>query len=96
MCRKELVVAMDRNGARESGMVLDNDREGHRKLIRFATEKGARARFVLESTGVYGLDLAFALHRAKRVEVIVANPRAIAASGRLRCSARRRMRSTLR
>ena len=34
---------------------------------------------MLESTGVYGLDLAFALHRAKRVGVMVANPRAIAA-----------------
>lgn len=79
---KELVVAMDRNGVRESGMVFDNDREGHRQLIRFATKKGATARFVLESTGVYGLDLAFALHRAKRVEVMVANPRAIAAFGK--------------
>jgi transposase len=31
---------------------------------------------------VYGLDLAFALHRAKRVEVMVANPRAISAFGK--------------
>jgi transposase len=76
---KELVVAIDRNGERERGLVFANSADGHRKLIRWATRKGAAARVVLESTGVYGLDLAFALHRAKGVEVMVANPRAIAA-----------------
>jgi transposase len=76
---KELVVSIDRSGTRESGVVFTNDADGHRKLIRWATKKGATAQVVLESTGVYGLDLAFALHRAKRVEVMVANPRAIAA-----------------
>jgi transposase len=74
---KELVVAIDRGGSRESGIVLSNDGEGHRKLIRMVTKKQRSARVVLESTGVYGLDLAFALHRAKRVEVMVANPRAV-------------------
>lgn len=76
---KELVVSIERDGTRESGIVFTNDAGGHRKLIRWATKKGVTARVVLESTGVYGLDLAFALHRAKRVEVMVANPRAIAA-----------------
>ncbi len=76
---RELVVSIDRNGIRESGIVFSNDAGGHRKLIRWATKKGATAQVVLESTGVYGLDLAFALHRAKRVTVMVANPRAIAA-----------------
>jgi transposase len=76
---KELVVAIERNGARESGIVFANDADGHRRLIRWATKKGATVQVVLESTGVYGLDLAFALHRAKRVAVMVANPRAIAA-----------------
>jgi len=76
---RELVVSIDRNEMRESGVVFTNDADGHRKLIRWATKKGARAQFVLESTGVYGLDLAFALHRAKRVVVMVANPRAISA-----------------
>ncbi len=76
---KELVVSIERDGTRESGIVFTNDAGGHRKLIRWATKKRATAQVVLESTGVYGLDLAFALHRAKRVEVMVANPRAIAA-----------------
>jgi len=76
---KELVVSIERGGIRESGIVFANDAGGHRKLIRWATKQGATARVVLESTGVYGLDLAFALQRAKRVEVMVANPRAITA-----------------
>ncbi len=75
---RELVVSIERNGIRESGIVFTNDASGHRKLIRWATKEGATAQVVLESTGVYGLDLAFALHRAKRVAVMVANPRAIA------------------
>jgi transposase len=77
---KELVVAMEASG--EGPIVLANDRAGHRKLIQLATKRGATARVVLESTGVDGLDLAMALHRAKRVEVMVANPRAIAHFGR--------------
>lgn len=75
---KELVITVDRDGARESGLVFANDANGHKKFIRWITKKGASARVVMESTGVYGLDLAFALHRAKRTEVMVANPRAIA------------------
>ncbi len=76
---KELVVSIERDGTRESRIVFTNDAGGHRKLIRWATKKRATAQVVLEATGVYGLDLAFALHRAQRVEVMVANPRAIAA-----------------
>jgi transposase len=74
---RELVVAMERGGERKPPIVLANDAEGHRKLIQLATKRGARVQVVLESTGVYGLDLAMALYRAKRVDVMVANPRAI-------------------
>ena len=75
---KELVVAIEASGGKEAPIVLANDAEGHRKLIKLATKRGATAKVVLESTGTYGLDLALALHRAKRIEVMVANPRAIA------------------
>lgn len=75
---KELVVAIEASGRREAPIVFSNDADGHRKLIQRATKRGASAQVVLESTGTYGLDLALALHRAKRVEVMVANPRAIA------------------
>ncbi len=75
---KELVVAIETSGRREASIVLANDADGHRKLVKLATKRGATAQVVLESTGTYGLDLALALHRAKRVEVMVANPRAVA------------------
>jgi len=75
---KELVVAIEASGRREAPIVLANDAEGYRKLIKLTTKRGASARVVLESTGTYGLDLALALHRAKRIDVMVANPRAIA------------------
>ncbi len=75
---KELVVAIEASGRREAAIVLTNDAEGHRKLVKLATKRSAAAQVVLESTGTYGLDLALALHRAKRIEVMVANPRAIA------------------
>lgn len=50
---------------------------GHRQFIRWATRRGKSARVCLESTGVYSLGLALALHRARRVEVMVANPKAV-------------------
>lgn len=71
---RELVVASDRH--REAR--CDNDPVGHKKLIRVLTKGGRGARVVLEATGVYSLDLAFALHRSARIEVMVANPRAVA------------------
>jgi transposase len=71
---KELVLASDRS--RDAR--FDNDPAGHKKLVRFLTKGGRSARVVIEATGVYSLDLALALHRAPRIEVMVANPRAVA------------------
>ncbi len=53
-----------------------NTSAGHRQLIKWLTKGGRCARVVLESTGVYSLDLALALDTAKRIEVMVVNPRA--------------------
>ncbi len=53
-----------------------NTSTGHRQLIKWLTKGGRCARVVLESTGVYSLDLALALDAAKRIEVMVINPRA--------------------
>ena len=55
-----------------------NDRTGHRTLIKQLTKGGRSARVALEATGIYGLDLALALERARNVEVMVANPRVVA------------------
>ena len=53
-----------------------NTAAGHRQLIRWLTKGGQAAQVVLEATGVYGLDLALALHAARRLTVMVLNPRA--------------------
>ena len=79
---RELVVAVERNGKRGETLSFENTAEGHRKLIHSITKRGASARVVLEATGVYGFDLALALERASRVEVMVANPRAVSHFGR--------------
>jgi transposase len=56
---------------------FENTSSGHRRLIAWLGKGGAYARVVLEATGNYSLELAHALHRAARVEVMVANPRAV-------------------
>jgi len=53
-----------------------NTPSGHRQIIRRLTQGGRRARVALEASGIYSLDLALALHRAPRIEVMVVNPRA--------------------
>jgi hypothetical protein len=45
-------------------------------LVRWLTKRGHTA-VVLEATGTYSFDVALALHRARGIEVMVANPRAI-------------------
>ena len=55
---------------------FDNTVEGHKRLIAWATKGGRHARFCVEATGVYHLELALALHKHPRAEVMVVNPRA--------------------
>lgn len=75
---KTFTIIIDHEGERTKAFDLPNDTKGFKKLIRMITKKGFTAQVVLEATGNYSLDLALALHRAKRIEVMVANPRAIA------------------
>jgi transposase len=58
---------------------FENTSLGHRDLIRLLKKRAGEKviRVVIESTGVYGIDLALALDRAA-FEVMVANPRASA------------------
>jgi transposase len=74
----ELMVAVERDGNALPLAVFDNDAAGHKKLIRWLTKSTRPMRVCLEATGVYGLDLSLALHRTRQVELMVANPRAIA------------------
>jgi transposase len=72
-----LDVAVRRDERRLEAARFANDAAGHTKLIRWLTKGGRTVRVVLESTGTYSLDVALALHRARGVTVMVANPRAI-------------------
>ena len=55
---------------------FSNIREGHQAVLRYLARSGRSVRVAMESTGLYGLDLALALHQAG-VAVMVANPRAV-------------------
>jgi len=68
---QELVVAEEIGAVQR----YPNTEAGHRKLIATLTRGGRRVRVVMEATGLYGLDVAVALSRAERIEVMVANPR---------------------
>lgn len=74
---KELVCAMQSGELRAPIATFANTAAGHQKFIRWVTKGGRPARVCLEATGIYSLEFALALHRAKRVEVMVVNPRAI-------------------
>jgi transposase len=72
-----LDVAVGRDDAAADTARFANDAAGHQQLVRWLTKRGRTARVVLESTGTYSLDVALALHRAPRITVMVANPRAV-------------------
>lgn len=74
---QELVCAMQCAEQRAPIATFANTAAGHKKFIRWVTKGGHSARVCLEATGIYSLQFAFALHHAKRVEVMVVNPRAI-------------------
>jgi len=73
---EKLVVAVQREGTRKNWKTFLNTAAGHQALIRSLASPGRTVRAVLESTGLYGLDAALALHKAG-IEVMVANPRAV-------------------
>lgn len=72
---QELMVVLERESRRMALKTFANDPQGHQAILRYLGHPGRTVRVCLESTGVYGLDLALALARAG-FEVMVANPRA--------------------
>jgi transposase len=74
----EVVVALARADGRRERKTFANTAAGHKSLVSWLRRHGSDTQIVIEATGVYSLDLAFALHRAKGIQVMVANPRAIA------------------
>jgi transposase len=74
---KELLVALRRQEKLEPRRSFPNTPEGHAGLLASVRRPGRVVRVCLESTGLYGLDLALALSAAEGIEVMVANPRAV-------------------
>ena len=74
---KEIVVALDREDGSRERATFANTVAGRKALVTWLNKRGADVQIVIEATGIYSLDAAFALHRAKGIRVMVANPRAI-------------------
>ena len=76
---RTLVVALERDhqSGRQRREFL-NTAVGHEGLIQWLSKSATAVQVCIEATGLYSLDLALALHRAEGIEVMVANPRAIA------------------
>jgi transposase len=74
---KELLVRLRRQGDLEPLRNFTNTPEGRQMVVRYLRQQGRVVRVCLESSGLYGLDLALALSAAPGMEVMVANPRAV-------------------
>jgi len=74
---KQLVIRLRRQGELEPLRNFTNTPEGHEMVVRYLRQAGRVVRVCLESSGLYGLDLALALSAATGLEVMVANPRAV-------------------
>jgi transposase len=74
---RELVVMVRRDEKNEPSRRFANTQSGHQELKRYLTHKRTRVRVCMESTGLYGLDVALWLQADTRIEVMVANPRAV-------------------
>jgi len=71
-----LVIALKSNGQMRASE-FPNTPSGHKQLIGYLRRHSQRLRICLESTGLYGLDLALALQTQKGMEIMVANPRSV-------------------
>lgn len=74
---KELVVALEAAGSQRQRHTFTNDASGRRLLVRWIKKRCRRARVCLEASGIYSLEPALALHAAKGIELMVANPKAV-------------------
>ena len=74
---KQLTVAFRRDGQRLEVRSFPNTFQGHQSICRYLARPDRLVRASLESTGLYGLDLAIALSQSEGIQVMVANPRAV-------------------
>lgn len=72
---RSLTVAIQRVGQSVQQGSFANNPKGHSALIVWLRKAKSPVRVSLEATGIYSLDLAFALDAAEGIEVAVLNPR---------------------
>ncbi|HUZ96426.1 MAG TPA: transposase [Edaphobacter sp.] len=72
---KSLTVAIQRVAQPAEQRSFANNPIGHRALIGWLRKTKSPVRVSLEATGIYSLDLAFALDAAEGIEVAVLNPK---------------------
>jgi transposase len=73
---KKLMVSMVTPNEVYAENVYSNTVRGRKALCKFLTRMGGITRAVLESTGVYSIDLAIMLHKYPGIEVMMVNPQA--------------------
>jgi transposase len=74
---QHLVVVIRRAEKTEPPRTFANNKSGHLELKRYLARSATKVRVCLESTGLYGLDIALFLQPDTRIEVMVVNPRAV-------------------
>lgn len=75
---KELIVKLEKCGkAIDKVSTFDNTRWGHKKLAKYITKGAKLTKVCMEATGIYHFELALFLNKAKNIEVMVSNPKAI-------------------
>lgn len=72
---KELVVVVKKNGRVGKARTFKNTPSEHKQLLK-ALHSSRVTHVGLEATGIYHLDVAVALHEAKKLQVMVVNPKA--------------------
>jgi len=72
---KNLIVVTQSVGQPIEQKSFSNNPKGHRALIAWLRKANSPVRVSLEATGIYSLDLAFALDAAEGIEVAVLNPK---------------------
>src|SRR5574340_745295 len=72
-----LLAGLEREGAPRTQREFPNTPQGHAALVNWLVAPGRTVRVVMEATGLYGLDLALRLDAETRVELMIANPRAV-------------------
>ena len=74
---RTLSVALSMPGQGVMQATFDNAPRAHKRLLKWLTKGGRMVSVCLEATGLYSLRVALALHRHRRTQVMVVNPRAM-------------------